>query len=113
MKFILVILSLLAVMVAANNEVTKNAELMSARCKGVAKRFVRGWYKVDTNRNGKVTWPEMARFYVKWARSHGKSNAWIKAHGKRVYRHWKKWAGAKNYVYWKQVWNVVRKRSNC
>merc|ERR1719284_1768250 len=82
MKFILVILSLLAVMVAANNEVTENAELMSARCKGVAKRFVRGWYKVDTNRNGKVTWPEMARFYVKWARSHGKSNAWIKAHGR-------------------------------
>merc|ERR1712021_311406 len=114
MKFYALLLAVVCIMSSVEaNETFESSELMSQRCKAVASKFVKGWYKLDTNKNGKLTWVEMYTFYVKWAKSHNKSKAFIKQNGARVYRHWKKLAGAKHYVYWRQVWAKVSKQHKC
>ena len=114
MKFYALLLAVVCIMSSVEaNETFESSELASGRCKAVARKFVKGWYKLDTNRNGKLTWTEMYVFYARWARAHGKSKAWVKANGTKVYLHWKKWAGAKNYVSWTQVWAKVRKAHKC
>ena len=114
MKFYALILAVLMVVTSVEaNEIQESNELVSAKCKAVSRKFVKGWYKMDTNRDGKLTWIEMYSFYVKWAAKHGKSKAWTRKHATKVYRHWAKWAGSKNYVSWKQVWNRVSKRHHC
>ena len=55
----------------------------------------------------------MYRFYAMWAKAKGRSAAWTKKHAVKVYRHWKKLAGAKNYVSWRQVYAKVRKNAKC
>jgi len=52
-------------------------------------------------------------FYIKDSKANGKSIAWIKKHKTEVYNHWKKWAGAKNYVAWKQIWAIWAKKNQC
>merc|ERR1711988_302359 len=114
MRFFALVLALLVIMNFAEASATEeSSELMSARCRRIAKKFVRHWYKIDRNKNGRIYWAEMYRYYVKWARKHGWSWSKIRKYRGRVYRHWKKWAGSKGYVWWKHVWNYIRKRNHC
>merc|ERR1719454_2161340 len=85
MKFYTLILALLVLLnfVEANQEST---ELMTARCRNIAKRFVKAWKRIDTNHNGRIYWAEMYRYYVKWARKHGWSWSKIRKNRGRVYR---------------------------
>merc|ERR1719149_366956 len=71
MKFYALLLAVVCIMSSVEaNETFESSELASGRCKAVARKFVKGWYKLDTNRNGKLTWTEMYVFYVRWARAH-------------------------------------------
>ena len=88
MKFYALLLALLCVMNMVEATQFDDTELQSAKCKKIEKRFVKGWKKLDTNQDGKLTWVEMYSFYVKWASKHGKSSAWIKKHAPKVYNHW-------------------------
>merc|ERR1711935_1264724 len=60
MKFYALLLAVVCIMSSVEaNETFESSELASGRCKAVARKFVKGWYKLDTNRNGKLTWTEM------------------------------------------------------
>merc|ERR1712139_697687 len=113
MRFITLVLALLVILNLVEATPVEETELMTARCRRIAKNFVRRWRAIDTNHNGRIYWGEYYRAYVRWARKHGKSWAWIKKHTRTAYYHWKRWAGKKGYIWWKHVWNYIRKRTHC
>ena len=95
MKFLVLILSLLAVMQAT--QIQEETELgWSAYCKRRVHKFAKNWWKIDRNRDGKIYWREMKSWAIR--KGHGK-------YLKHYYKFWKKWAHGRGYVSAKYVWN--------
>merc|ERR1712146_713312 len=80
MKFLVLILSLLAVMQAT--QIQEETELgWSAYCKRRVHKFAKNWWKIDRNRDGKIYWREMRSWAVR--KGHGK-------YLKHYYKFWKR-----------------------
>ena len=92
MKFFALLLAFVCVVTSAEaNETFESSEiaLKSKRCKFIKKRFYKRMSKIDTNRNGKMTWNERSKFLTKYAKKHHKSMGWIRKSRLKVYRRWR------------------------